>query len=88
MDDLIRVPLFFLTDVTYTCGLGRRLFKFTKDETIIYESKTLHCEWNRTWSPDAPVSENIDMAPVLVSVYVIYKIPSPELMRVILIPML
>ena len=43
------------TFVTYTCGLGRQLVKYTPNDTIFYDSIDLHCEWNRTWTPTGPV---------------------------------
>ena len=45
------------TFVTYTCGLGRKLVKYTPNDTIVYDSIDLHCEWNRTWTPAGPVCE-------------------------------
>ena len=45
----------FGTQVEYSCGLGRRLHHYTENDTIIYDSKTLTCSWDRTWSPSEPV---------------------------------
>ena len=44
------------TYVNYTCGPGRKLVKYTPNDTIVYDSIKLHCEWNRTWTPVGPVS--------------------------------
>ena len=49
------------TFVTYTCGLGRKLVKYTPNDTIVYDSIDLHCEWNRTWTPAGPVCEWIQI---------------------------
>ena len=44
------------TQVVYSCGLGRKLFKYTENDTIIYDQQVLSCAWDRTyryhpWSP-------------------------------------
>jgi hypothetical protein len=46
----------FETEITYECDVGRRFAHYTINETIYYDRKTLYCEWNRTWSPEEPVS--------------------------------
>jgi hypothetical protein len=46
----------FETEITYECDVGRRFAHYTINETIYYDRKTLYCEWNRTWTPEEPVS--------------------------------
>jgi hypothetical protein len=46
----------YYTDVIYSCDIGRKLFQYTPNNTIEYDSKTLSCQWDQTWAPDEPVS--------------------------------
>ena len=54
------------TYVNYSCGLGRKLVKYTPNDTIVYDSIELHCEWNRTWTPVGPVSVEWQIKEIMV----------------------
>ncbi len=45
----------YLTQVIYSCELGRKLHKYMANETLVYDNKTLTCQWNRTYTPVGPV---------------------------------
>ncbi len=49
----------YSTDVKYTCDLGRKLLRYTQNGSYTYDNMTLHCEWNRTWTPERPVWPDI-----------------------------
>ena len=42
------------TQVVYSCGLGRKLFKYTENDTIISTHQVLACAWDRTWHLETP----------------------------------
>ncbi len=43
----------YSTVVTYSCGLGRKLFKYDANGTAsTMDSQALTCQWDQTWSPD------------------------------------
>ena len=45
--------------VHYSCALGRKLFKYLPDETIMYDEANYTCQWDRTWWPDTEVGRSI-----------------------------
>ena len=47
----------YATVVTYTCGLGRQLFEYLPDETVMYDTANYTCQWDRTWFPETPVDD-------------------------------
>ncbi len=43
----------YATEVTYTCGLGRRIFHYDADSKLtIMDEEKLKCQWSRTWEPE------------------------------------
>ena len=46
--------------VHYSCALGRKLFKYLPDETIMYDKANYTCQWDRTWWPDTEVGRSIN----------------------------
>ena len=45
----------YATVVTYSCALGRKLFKYLPDETVMYDKANYTCQWDRTWYPETQV---------------------------------
>ena len=46
----------YSTMVTYTCGLGRKLIKYTNNGTIQMDKQELTCQWDQTWYPATVMS--------------------------------
>ena len=44
----------YATVVTYSCDLGRKLFNYSSEKTIMYDSANYTCQWDRTWAPETP----------------------------------
>ncbi len=42
----------YMTEVTYSCALGRQLVKYLDNGTVFSESQVLQCQWDRTWLPE------------------------------------
>ena len=45
----------YATVVTYSCGLGRKLFNYDTADTIEYDTANFTCQWDRTWFPEGQV---------------------------------
>ena len=55
--------------VHYSCALGRKLFKYLPDETIMYDEANYTCQWDRTWWPDTEADRQIIGQAFLLDVY-------------------
>ncbi len=53
----------YATRVTYSCGLGRKLARYTANATVFDDAQTMECKWDRTWSPPT-VGRSIGLAAI------------------------